>query len=370
MGLLARGPSISRHVRSAAVAAAILAVLLFVYGQYNSGDSGSSSPVMREEPRALLVDADSFGAIVLRGDTVFGIRRDEGIVWEKDSSQIEDFTSLSCADRCPDLIASGLGQPGVPDPAPLIEGTASMPADWARASDGANTVLATGAGGALRLVSDAAGEATYELAKDGSIDTVPSAASRLIVFPRSADRRGVRVRGSAVDGTATTYVFYQTRDGWRLLGEASGSDRLGCTAPGGAAWIVGTPTITYQGEEEVALRSSVDGGSCWLTAESVLVSQNLSTPTGAKTNVSLLDARSGEERVAFEVEDEVMITASATTDTFALVKSGEAAVEIRSGSGKILDTIADVSAAQFVEDGTLCVIDRQGTPQWIPAHSP
>ncbi|MCD4525258.1 hypothetical protein [Nocardioides sp. cx-173] len=326
---------------------------------------GVESP--SSEPSALLVDADSHGAIVLAGEELLGYRRSGGrtdVAWRKPLGDLESYAQLVCGATAPSLIASG-GLPGGPAPSPYAIGETGAPGAWLYETGGLNSIFAADAEGAVRLVSHAGSADTWwELSSRHSpAHRIPDAGSGGVLFPRSTDRRVLTVRTRTRDDDATTFVFRRRTTGWQLALRAPGRVAAGVSADGET--LVSGATLVHQGHT-FSIRTRIEYSACSLTRTGVVLTRNLSTPTGPATDLAVLD-HTGHEVAALALADEATVTTSWLSDAFAVSLTAGREVRLFDGAGHELARLPDHGASQFDERGHLCALDRQGVPTW---HDP
>ncbi|HET8640721.1 MAG TPA: hypothetical protein VFM37_02220 [Pseudonocardiaceae bacterium] len=356
------------------LAAAVVAVAAATAYAGPVRESRAANP--SQEPRAVLIDADEYGAIVIDGRerAAFGVNRDGSVAWRSDL-QPTSPVPVSCLERCPDAVLSGsaasINSDDVadPDPVAIIDGRRR---DLARPAGGGSqaaavkrqVLAARTADDYLLATVDGAGRAQLVEYRSGALHRVPVGGTRTTWATDASSRHALAVTTIAA-GRGQARWFDRTADGWRPAGPAipvagSGS----CVAPGGRqAILLGQrPQLIDRHGGLVPLSGLNTAGTCAFAATGGIVGELLARPEGPRSRLRAFDS-AGATTWAVDVAEAARVTADPARSRVAFVAGGKLR-ELDPRTGAELRTIPGTRAARYV-GGSLVVVTTAAAP--VPA---
>lgn len=337
---------------------------LFIAQGEERPQDDAAQPTSETDP--VLLAADAHGAIVYRNGVLTGVARDKGVVWEREVDQLP--MAVTCTPTCPRAILSGTDSgPLSEDPAPILVHGARLPVPaWAEPTGGKNEILAAGADGALRIITDEEGAAWWEMTRpDGAVEREPAVGANALWFPASDGSAAVAMVLRTQDQRYVQQALVSRADGWHVASDAVANDAggSGCIAPQGRRWLL----------DGVALRSStavhplqVEGqfGNCAFTSRSLVLSGNSVSEAGKRTQLVGVDG-SGEQVWRTEIEAETFVAANSARDEFVTMGDGSRRVIVYGGAGEELTRLKGLTFALFDEVGDLVAVDPEGQVVWF-----
>ncbi len=360
---------------AAIVVAAVVVVVLSLVGANGRDDSTATHPPPGVG-RALIVDADAHGAVVLsRNGVLIGYRSDGTVTWRDPDLGRRSADPILCLARCPDVAASGAdktyGKPERPDPPivfyvgerrivrkTIVNGERAKGAViWAASRSQWIEWRARLGGSQHLLLRD--GNAVLRIPLAGPRRSVPPTAvvnpdaTRALVLAPRRGSQAERLWLTRADGS-----------GWQLAASGSGKGDLACLDGAGRVAL-----IRGQRRPELVHYPAMSGsriyglpypGDCEFSAIGPVIT-SLTAGSAPRSLVVQLDS-GGEPR--WHRRGREMFRLSASPDSKYVLVVGAHQATVLDGRGKEVRAIQDVDDAVLLRGGWIVALHHGGGIDW------